>query len=53
MVTVPTLGYGDVQPVSVAAKLVAILEVLVGVFVLLSYVSVVLGNYLTKISEEK
>ena len=53
VVTVSTLGYGDIQPVSVGAKLVSIVEVLVGVFVLLSYVSIVLGNFLTQLSAKE
>ena len=48
IVTITTLGYGDIQPVSPLAKSVCIIEVLVGVFVLLVYVSLVITSTFKK-----
>lgn len=44
IVTITTLGYGDIHPVSLTAKLIVTVEVIIGVFLIIGYLSFVLSQ---------
>ena len=52
VVTMSTLGYGDINPVSKGAKLLAVLQVFVGVFILLTYAGAIISHYLARVEDE-
>ena len=45
VVTVSTVGYGDISPISPFAKLICSVEILFSIILLLSLVSIVMGRY--------
>ena len=47
IVTLTTLGYGDVTPISPFARMVALLETIVGVFYIAILVATLVGNLIT------
>jgi hypothetical protein len=52
VVTMSTLGYGDINPASKGAKLVAVLQVFVGVFILLTYAGAIISHHLSRLEAE-
>ncbi|MCB2226681.1 MAG: hypothetical protein KQH53_08380 [Desulfarculaceae bacterium] len=45
IVTVATIGYGDIVPVSIAAKLLCILEIFLGILVLGTIIILIIWRY--------
>ncbi|MHA2344472.1 MAG: potassium channel family protein [Candidatus Hodarchaeales archaeon] len=44
VVTITTLGYGDIMPISFPARILSLIEVMLGVFFVAVYLSYILTN---------
>jgi hypothetical protein len=45
IVTMATVGYGDIIPVSISARLLCVLQILISIFILSSLIQLLWGNY--------
>jgi voltage-gated potassium channel len=53
MVTIATLGYGDIVPVSSAARMLAVIEAIVGQFFVAVVVAMLIGKLIFKLGKQK